>query len=198
MLLESNANTILGLASPDANYSAIWFADSTSPCRGELRQDSTSLYYRQAGVTQYQFRSADFRPSADNTKALGGSALRWSTVYAGTGTINTSDKREKSDARELSLAEQKVAKRLKKMVRAFRFNDAVENKGEGARIHFGLMAQEVGEAFTAEGLDPHRYALFCYDEWPEEKDASGKVIVEAGNRYGIRYDELFAFIISAL
>jgi hypothetical protein len=43
--------------------------------------------------------------------------------------------------------------------------------------------------------------LFCYDEWDEyeETDADGNVnTFPAGNRYGIRYDELLAFIISTL
>jgi hypothetical protein len=59
-------------------------------------------------------------------------------------------------------------------------------------------------AFRAEGLDPMRYAIVCYDEW-EASDAvvddDGTVIslaVETGNRYGVRYEELLAFIISAL
>ena len=40
--------------------------------------------------------------------------------------------------------------------------------------------------------------MFCYDEWEEDRDEEGTVVQEAGNRYGIRYDELLAFIISAL
>lgn len=35
------------------------------------------------------------RPSSDNTLQLGASNARWSTIYAGSGTINTSDAREK-------------------------------------------------------------------------------------------------------
>ena len=48
------------------------------------------------------------------------------------------------------------------------------------------MAQDVGAAFTAEGLDPERYALFCKDE-----DEDGNFI------YGLRYSELLSFIISS-
>jgi hypothetical protein len=40
--------------------------------------------------------------------------------------------------------------------------------------------------------------MFCYDEWKEELDDEGNVIVAAGNKYGIRYDELLAFVICAL
>jgi hypothetical protein len=36
--------------------------------------------------------------------------------------------------------------------------------------------------------------MFCYDEW-EDDEVTG---IKAGNRYGIRYDELLAFVISAL
>jgi hypothetical protein len=59
----------------------------------------------------------------------------------------------------------------------YKFNDAVEKKGESARWHFGLVAQRVKEAFESEGLDAFAYGLLCYDEWEE------------GNRYGIRYEE---------
>jgi hypothetical protein len=73
-----------------------------------------------------------------------------------------------------------------------------------ARIHVGVIAQEVVSAFQSEGLDATKYGLLCYDEWdeqPEEKDFDGNVIQQyrpAGNRYGIRYDQLLAFIISAI
>jgi hypothetical protein len=46
--------------------------------------------------------------------------------------------------------------------------------------------------------------LYCYDEWEEQQevlDDKGNVIrpyIPAGDRYGIRYDELLAFIIAAL
>ena len=137
-----------------------------------------------------QASNGNLYPGADNTQALGNADSRWSTVYAGTGSINTSDAREKQQVRELSEVERAVALRLKSLIRAFKFNDAVEAKGDGARIHFGVMAQEVKAAFEAEGLAPFDYALLCYDEWLDE--------VRPGNRYGVRYDELLAFILGAM
>lgn len=140
----------------------------------------------------------------DNSHDLGSAANRWKVVYAGTGTINTSDGREKQDVRELHEAEKAVAKRLKGLIRAFKFTDAVRQKGSGARIHFGVIAQDVKAAFEAEGLVAEQYAMLCYDEWDEQSeviDDDGNVVVEyrpAGNRYGIRYDELLAFIVSAI
>lgn len=143
-------------------------------------------------------------PIPDNTTSLGLGSYRWSVVYAATGTINTSDERTKQDISDLDAAEKRVAVALKGLVKKFRFKDAVQAKGDGARIHVGVIAQEVIAAFKAEGLDPMRYALVCYDEWeaePEEVDDDGKTLKparEAGDRYGIRYEELLAFIIAAL
>ncbi|MDP4355135.1 hypothetical protein QR504_25965, partial [Escherichia coli] len=68
----------------------------------------------------------------------------------------------------------------------------------------------VKAAFEAEGLVAEKYAIFCYDEWdktPGEDailDGKGNEIFpaklerSAGNRYGVRYEELLAFIISTL
>jgi len=155
----------------------------------------------------YVWNSTGYRPNNDNAKTLGTSSYRWSVVYSGTGTINTSDAREKQCIRELSDSERAVAVRLKSLIRAFKFNDAVEAKGSQARIHVGVIAQDVKAAFESEGLIAEDYAIICYDEWNESSenilDENGEPtgelkIVPAGNRYGIRYDELLAFIISAL
>ena len=144
------------------------------------------------------------RPNTDNARGLGSSSRRWSVVYAGTGTINTSDAREKQQIRALSDAEHAVAVTCKGLIRAFKFSDAVTLKGEGARVHFGVIAQDVKAAFEAEGLDPFAYALLCYDEWeasPELLDENKAIVTPAGtagNRYGVRYDELLAFIIAGM
>jgi hypothetical protein len=147
---------------------------------------------------------ANWEPSADNTRTLGSASYRWSVVYAATGAINTSDAREKQDIESLDAAEKRVAIALKGLVKKFRFKDAFVKKGEDARIHVGLIVQEVIAAFEAEGLDAMRYAIICYDEWEaqaEEHNEKGIVTIparEAGNLYGIRYEELLAFIIGAI
>jgi len=163
--------------------------------------------------------NGDLYPTVDNTQKLGTATNRWSEVYAGAATINTSDEREKTFF-NIEESEMLVAKDLKGMIRKFKFNDAIALKGEyGARIHFGVGAQSVKATFEEYGLVAEEYSLFCYDEWDTEYeqlvdtkevlDEGGKVIVEqtykngevtraAGNRYGIRYEELLSFIISAL
>jgi hypothetical protein len=66
-----------------------------------------------------------------------------------------------------------------------------------------MIAQDIKDAFARHGLDAHSYGMFCYDEWEaiEEIVEDGVVIQAsspAGSRYGIRYDELLAFIIAAI
>ena len=93
------------------------------------------------------------------------------------------------------------------------FADAVEKKGEAARIHAGVIAQQVVQAFEKHGLDATRYGLLCYDKWEDEYetvevedepavlDSEGnevtpaqthteqRLVTAAGDRYGIRYSE---------
>jgi len=139
-----------------------------------------------------------FCPGSDNVVSLGLGGVRWGNIYSGTGTINTSDKREKQDIEALSAAELRVAAALKGLVKKFRFKDAVMAKGDSARIHVGVIAQEVVAAFQTEGLDPMRYGVVCHDQWNAELDENGAEIKPAGERYGVRYEELLAFIIAAL
>jgi hypothetical protein len=70
-------------------------------------------------------------------------------------------------------------------------NEAVAKKGAAARIHAGVMAQSVFDAFAAEGLDANKYSLYCVDTWIDENGATQTLC-------GIRYDELFAFILGSL
>ena len=129
---------------------------------------------------------------SDNAMDLGGSSYRWKVVYAGTGTINTSDRREKRDIAELDEAERRVAVACKGLLRKFRFNDSYEEKGEDARIHFGIIAQDLQAAFEAEGLDAGRYGMFIHSTGTDE--LTGKEV----DTMGVRYSELLAFIIAAL
>lgn len=164
--------------------------------------DGTSV----RNISGWNFVTGAYTPGVDNNYTLGSAVLRWSVVYAGTGAINTSDGRQKQQVRTLNESEKAVAIALKGMIRAFKFNDAVETKGDNARIHFGVIAQDVETAFKAEGLKAADYGIFCYDEWDDfytdVTDEEGKVIdrvlTPAGNRYGVRYDQLLAFIISAM
>ena len=129
--------------------------------------------------------------ATDNTIDLGRSNSRFNDIYATNGTINTSDRNEKQDIAELSDAETRVAVAAKGLLRKFRWKSAVEEKGDEARIHFGIIAQDLQDAFTAEGLDAGDYAMFISDTWTDEDGVEQ-------TRLGVRYSELLAFIIAAI
>ena len=142
----------------------------------------------------------------DNQIQWGSGAYRWHTIFAASGSINTSDENEKQDIENLSDAERTVATAIKGLIKKYRFIDAVEERGDNARIHVGVIAQEVEQAFVDAGLDPRRYGMFCEDIWyevdgeanpdePYTEDTPGAV---RKVRLGIRYDELLAFVISAM
>lgn len=128
----------------------------------------------------------------DNTIDLGTSGTRFDDIYATNGTIQTSDRNEKQDITELSEAERRVAQACKGLLRKFRWKSAVAEKGDDARIHFGIIAQDLADAFTAEGLDAGDYAMFVSGSWEDD------VTEEQRERFGVRYSELLAFIIAAM
>lgn len=171
--------------------------DGTSDVDIRVFDQNTTTGTKTLAVTG-RVSSENSYPRTDEAYSSGLSSNRWSVIYAATGTINTSDAREKQQVRELSDAERAVAVRLKSLIRTFKFNEAVDRKGDGARIHVGVVAQDVRSAFEAEGLVAEDYAIFCYDTWDAELDEDCNIITPAGERYGVRYEELLAFMLAAL
>ena len=142
--------------------------------------------------------------NVDNAIDLGTSSVRFDDVYATNGTIQTSDRNEKQDIQALTDAEQRVATACKGLIRRYRWISSVEEKGDDARYHFGAIAQDVEAAFIAEGLDAGDYALFIKTTWWEYEGVSYDTQESApegaveNTRLGLRYNQLFAFIISAI
>ena len=103
----------------------------------------------------------------DNAIDLGNSNNRFNDAYITNGVTAGSDRTLKQDILEITTAETAVAKACKSLLRSFRWKDAVIEKGDDARIHFGIIAQDLRDAFTAQGLDAGRYAMFMSDTWWE-------------------------------
>lgn len=175
-------------------------------------QDSYIIMQQNTGYGVMQV--PELRPHADDAINIGAAVLRWKEIFCANGTINTSDEREKTNIENI---DEKVFNAWAKVeFKQFMFKEAVSKKGENARIHFGVIAQQVKEAFESEGLDGFKYGLLCYDEWQDEYkevvvideeaefDENGnetkpakthienQLVVKAGNRYGIRYTEALA------
>lgn len=144
--------------------------------------------------------SSAFKPTTTGTVMCGEPGSSWaggSTVVAFT---VTSDRRTKQDETELSEAEHRVALSLKALIRKFkRIQD-----GAAGKWHVGVVAQDVCAAFTDQGLNWRDYEIVKHTEWSktdEVLDDRGNVVVdarEAGDLFGVNYEELLAFVISAM
>lgn len=125
-----------------------------------------------ANAVVFSMSTASLAPGADNVRSLGTAALRFSTVFAGTGTISTSDaalKKQVGRVPEAWLDAWGAVEWCR-----YRF------KG-GARWHVGLVAQRVRDVFAARGIDACTLGLLCRD-----------VLPDGSERWGLRYEECLA------
>jgi hypothetical protein len=152
-------------------------------------QGSTYLQFHNSINAIY---ASDGSSGRDDAIDLGTAVVRFDDIYATNGTIQTSDRNEKQDIEELTEAETRVAVAAKGLLRKYRWKKAVSEKGDDARIHFGIIAQDLQAAFEAEGLDAGRYSMFIRSVWWEKErvipavegkeavlDADGNVVEEA-------------------
>lgn len=154
-------------------------------------------------ATRWSFVAAGhLLPAADNAHNIGWASGRVKEIFCANATINTSDQREKQDIGAIPDAWLDAWGDVQ--WQRFRWRDAVAEKGEGARWHVGLIAQEIDAAFTARGFDASAIGLLCYDEWAEEPAAPAVLDDDgneslparegrpAGSRWGVRYSECAA------
>ena len=159
---------------------------------GRLGMDASFYIDGTTNEAGLQFRASDIVPRDngaldDNAIDLGDASYRFDDIFATNGTIQTSDANEKQDIAALTSAEMLVAKRISALFKTFRWKDKVAAKGNDARTHTGIIAQDVQAAFTAEGLDAGDYSLFISSTWWEtqtevpEVEAVAEVTDEDGN-----------------
>lgn len=126
--------------------------------------------------------AATLRPATDNAMTLGASGARWSSVWAATGTIQTSDARQKTDIAPTDLGLDFI---LALNPVKYRWTVGGNEAGEprpGRRTHYGLLAQEV-------------QALLG------ERDFAGHILADPDDpdsEQGLRYDAFIAPLIAAV
>ena len=86
----------------------------------------------------------------------------------------------------------------------FKYNDAVDQKKDKARLHTGYVVQQIDSACKSHNVDISEYGLYCHEEYPQEteeieveqadgtKTKERKVIREASEHYSLRYTEVYA------
>lgn len=164
------------------------------------------------GVWAYVAKNgANLRPAIDNDMALGSGSARFSVVYAAAGSINTSDAREKTEVRPLSVDELAAAVALGREIGAYKWLESIRAKGDAARLHIGMTVQRAIEIMASYGLDPFAYGFICYDRWAARPEVCSEWLREvegggvaassvtspgtaAGDLYSFRPDGLHAFI----
>ena len=152
-------------------------------------------------LSLFKTRSAEFNTSGavynatDNACNLGGSGNRWATVYAATGTINTSDQREKTDIADAALGADFIKSlhpvsykwiegRKVETGEYDEKNNPIYKSVPGQRTHWGFIAQEVKQAVDAAGVDFGGWVLADKDD-PDSQQA-------------LRYDQFIAPLTKAL
>ena len=162
--------------------------------------DTTGLNYiyigsGAVGLLFDEFGSDGIRPFntngtlRDNAIDLGSSTARFDDIYATNGTIQTSDENEKQDIASLTDAEMTAAKAISKLFKTFKWKDKVEAKGDAARTHTGVIAQQVETAMSDAGLDAGNYAFFISTTWWETQ--TEVAAVEADEENGIEAQEAY-------
>ncbi|QHQ61395.1 hypothetical protein Ana3638_11935 [Anaerocolumna sedimenticola] len=195
----------------DCNNITVESINGGEPITTDNKRDEINiLYSATTGTAQVTSNGNNFRPHSsygDNEVSCGSPSYRWTQVYAATSTISTSDRNLKELIGSLTEAEKRVAQRIKQLFITFKFKDAIVKKGDNARIHIGVFAQDVKTAFEEEGLNPYNYAMFCSDTWyekdgmavdgnekPYTADSDGVMQI---TRLSLRYEEVYGFLFAA-
>jgi hypothetical protein len=135
-------------------------------------------------ITPFSFDTFD---TIDNHIDLGIGSRRFQDIFASNGTIQTSDENEKQNIASLTSTEINAAKAISALFKTYKWKDAAASKGDAARIHTGVIAQEVQAAMSDAGLDAANYAFWCSDTWWETStdvpavEAVDEVLDEDGN-----------------
>lgn len=166
-------------------------------------EDTTlSALYLHGGGMQYNILGTYFAPNTSNESTLGSSAKFWKTVYAKTGTINTSDRKEKQNIQKIQNKYIDLFYKLKP--KTFLFHG-------GDRIHVGAISQDIEEAMQEVGISPEEFGGFCkdikytYEKFDEDgngiEESKKPVLDEHGNivyDYAMRYQEFIFLCVEAI
>ena len=154
--------------------------------------------------------SGAFRDAGDGNINLGASNHRFATVFAKTGSINTSDRNEKNTIADIAPEQaEKLIMGLKPST--FKFND-----GTSGRTHWGIISQDIEELLPQIGMTDMDFAGFIKspktedyyedvsetvtdEETGEEKTVTRKElktrVIEGEYVYALRYSEFIAPLI---
>ena len=174
---KSSDGTIMSFATDGSTGGSIGVL-SDRLCVG---QSDVGLFFDATNntITPFSFDTFD---TIDNHIDLGIGSRRFQDIFASNGTIQTSDENEKQNIASLTSTEITAAKAISALFKTYKWKDAAASKGDAARTHTGVIAQEVQAAMSDAGLDAANYAFWCYDTWWETStDVPAVEAVEAAD-----------------
>ena len=158
-----------------------------------------SNYRLKYGVFDSRWTFAPYTDGGHSTikTYLGSPNFRWSAVYAVNGTIDTSDRNQKDNIKDLTDSAKDFIMDLKPVSYKLKNND--ESNGHD-RTHYGLIAQDVEDTMTKMGMTALDFGGFCKDQKTvsSEEDPNTSVPVEGEYTYGLRYTEFIAPLIKTV
>jgi hypothetical protein len=164
------------------------YAAPVSHTHNELYSNSYSLTWNGAKLIPWNYQD------------LGDSVHKFGTLYAASGTINTSDRDKKNTIQDLDDRYLELAKAI--MPKSFKMNE-----GTSGRTHVGFIAQEVEAAMTACVITDMEFAGLIKSPIYSKKltdqdgveideyDTSSEII---GYSYGLRYDEFIPLLLARI
>lgn len=175
LTVEGSGDNGISLLCPNANINAIYYGSPANATAGQIGYiHSTNTLYLLANGTEMDINSNAVFPATDNTVSSGKSGKRWSAVWAGNGTIQTSDMRMKQQAEKSNLG---LA-----FVMALNPLKWVWEDAQYGRVHHGLAAQDVKQVMDEQNTGD--FGGYVYD--PET------------DIHSLRYSEFIAPIITAI
>ncbi|QKZ05815.1 tail fiber domain-containing protein [Pseudomonas eucalypticola] len=176
-----DAPTLTGLELTGGAYIDFHYNSSAADYTSRIIANSaTNVTVMGAGSTGLSM-GGSFFPNTDGGMNCGTGQNRFASLYAVTGTINTSDAREKTEVSKLTDSEVSAAMLLAAEIGSYKWLSSIVVKGEDARTHIGMTVQRAIEIMSGQGLDAMSYAFICYDEWPALEEITEEVI--RGNIY---------------
>jgi len=166
-------------------FSMISYGASSEFSIGGTGTNTVGLYFSAAN----QLLPTKANSLIDASQDIGKSNFRWAQIFASVGTIQTSDENEKQNIGSLTSAEITAATAISKLFKTYKWKDAVAKKGDDARTHTGVIAQQIQTTMSDAGLDASKYGFWCSDTW-WEKDVE-VAAVEADEENGIEAKDAY-------
>jgi len=164
---NENDTALLNLKNPSGRP-AICFTETNSSTEGELSVPtgeafSIGHWTGTAFTPRVGMDSGgDWIPMVDDGVNLGDADNRWKEVFSTIGSINTSDENRKQQIGTIPEAVLDAWAEINYC--QYKWNARVEEEGELAVFHIGVIAQRIEEAFIKHNVDPGDYSIVLVPE----------------------------------